>query len=95
MKLYITEVMADCSVRVHEADAEETEKCYSLSGRDRAFGYFKLIRKIDALGLRIATTRQEALRLLAAEMHKELLRVRNQESMIKLTLDAIVALEGE
>lgn len=77
MKLYITEVMADCSVRVHEADAEDRYSIYPLSGRF------------------IATTRQEALRLLAAEMHKELLRVRNQESMIKQTLDAIVALENE
>jgi hypothetical protein len=95
MKLYVAEVMADCSVRVHEAEAKETEKGYSLSGRDRAFGYFKLIRKIDALGFRMATTRQEALRLLSEEMHKQLLRLKNQEGTIKLTLDAIVALENE
>lgn len=95
MKLYVTEVMADCSVKIHEADAIESDNGYRVSARQIMFGDLNWLSKDDLPLLCIATTRREALRLRAEELHRQWVRLKNQEGMIKLTLDAIVALEDE
>jgi len=95
MKLYVTEVKADCSVRIHEAEAIESDNGYRVSARQIMFGDLNWLSKDDLWLLCIATTRREALRLRAEELHRQWVRLKNQEGMIKQTLDAIVALERE